>query len=109
MIKCIENGWRVPINEEKVKPKYQLKNGIDKNYGSVELYKANFKEEFDRMLSNKVLKEVDERFAKVVSPMSAVVKNSDICRAKVLVNISVKYEASMLEANEDPSSDHDIV
>ena len=100
MIKCIENGWRVPINEEKVKPKYKLRNGIDKNYGSVELYKANFKEEFDRMLSNKVLKEVDERFAKVVSPMSAVVKNSDICRAKVLVNISVKDEASMLEANE---------
>ena len=37
--------------------------------------------------------------SKVVSPMSAIVKNSDICRAKVLVNILVVDEASLLEAN----------
>ena len=51
------------------------------------------------MLANGVLKEAEVSYAKVVSPMSAIVKNSDICRAKVLVNIVVKDEASLLEAN----------
>ncbi len=99
MIKCIQNGWKVPVDERLVKRKYKLKSERDKNYGSVKLYHANFKEEFDKMLSNNVLKEVDESFARVVSPMSAVVKNSDICRAKVLVDISVKDEASLSKAN----------
>ena len=99
MIKCLENGWKVPIDEAAVKPKYKLKRSSDKNYGSVNLYEANFREEFDKMLSNGVLKEAEETYARVVSPMSAIVKNSDICRAKVLVNILVKDEASLLEAN----------
>jgi len=99
MIKCIENGWKVPIDEAAVRPKYKLKRSSDKNYGSVNLYEANFREEFDKMLGNGVLKEAEETYARVVSPMSAIVKNSDICRAKVLVNILVKDEASLLEAN----------
>ena len=89
MIKCIENGWKVPIDEAAVKPKYKLKRSSDKNYGSVNLYEANFREEFDKMLGNGVLKEAEETYARVVSPMSAIVKNSDIYRAKVLVNILI--------------------
>ena len=99
MVRCIERGWKVPVNEKNVKPKYKVKEGLDKNYGSVKLYEANFKEEFEKMLDNGVLKEVDEGFAKVISPMSAVVKNSDICRAKVLVDVLVKDEESLLRAN----------
>jgi hypothetical protein len=96
---CIERGWKVPIKENNVKPKYKVKDGLDKNYGSVKLYEANFKEEFEKMLGNGVLREVDEEFAKVISPMSAVVKNSDICRARVLVDVLVKDEESLLRAN----------
>ena len=99
MIKCIENGWKVPIDESAVRPKYKVKPSNDKNYGTVKLYGANFGEEFNKMLANGVLKEAEKSYAKVVSPMSAIVKNSDICRAKVLVNIVVKDEASLLEAN----------
>jgi hypothetical protein len=99
MIKCIENGWKVPIDESAVRPKYKLKSSSDKNYGSVKVYEANFREEFNKMLGNGVLREVDLSYARVISPMSAIVKNSDICRAKVLVNILVVDEASLLEAN----------
>jgi len=99
MIKCVENGWKVPVDEKQVRRKYKIKEGQDKNYGSVGQYYSNFEEEFNKMRSNGVLMEVEEGFAKVVSPMSAVIKGSDINRAKVLVGIDVKNEESLALAN----------
>ena len=68
MIRCIMNGWKVPIEAGKVKAKYKVKSANDKNYGSVGQYNKNFEEEFEKMKANGVLRKAEAGFAKVVSP-----------------------------------------
>jgi hypothetical protein len=95
MIRYIENenDWKVPYNL-----KYNLKCSSYKNYGSVKLYEAHLREECHKILGHSVLREIDDYYLRVISPMGAIVKNLYICRAKVLVNILVIDEASLLEA-----------
>ena len=96
MSRCISHGWKVPVEASSVRRKYKH-NG---NYPSADLYSESFDEEIERMLSSGVIKVADESMIGITSPMSAVVKKSDMLRAKTLVQVDIKDQYSLKEANE---------
>jgi len=99
MRECLIKGWKVPVEEALVSPKYHT-NG---NYPSVALYQENFSAEFEKMKAHGVIKEAEPSRTGIISPMSAVIKNSDKLRAKALVRIEVKDQVSLQRANQELS------
>jgi hypothetical protein len=95
MRKCITHGWKPLIQTELIKPAYL----VEGNYASMELYHASTAKEFGKMILHKVVQEVSDGTAGLVSPMGAVVKNSDKRRALVITGVSVKDQASMTKAS----------
>jgi len=96
MSRCISHGWKVPIHSELVQEKYKQKG----NYPSATKYSESFDAEIAKMLDNGVIRIAGEDMKGLVSPMSAVVKNSDILRAKTLVQVDIVDQDSLREANE---------
>ena len=96
MAKCIRNGWKIPVNSGEIRPKYKQKG----NYPSTNYYSESVNEEINSMKANGVLREVEGIMEGVISPMSAVIKNSDILRAKTLVKVKISDQHSLREANE---------
>ena len=96
MSNCIRNGWKVPVNAGEVRPKYKQKG----NYSSTICYSESVNDEIDSMKANGVLREAEGRMEGILSPMSAVIKNSDILRAKAVVKVEIREQHSLREANE---------
>lgn len=96
MSKCIRNGWRAPVNAKEIRPKYKQNT----NYPSTGKYSESLNDEINSMKSNGVLREAEAGMEGIISPMSAVIKNSDILRAKTLVKVEIKDQHSLREANE---------
>lgn len=96
MSRCISHGWKVPVEAEFVKRKYKH-NG---NYPSAELYSESFEDEISRMREGGVIRVASSTMVGITSPMSAVVKKSDILRAKTLVQVDIGDQYSLKEANE---------
>lgn len=96
MARCIINGWKAPVNPHEIRPKYKQNT----NYPSTSCYSESLNEEINNMRVNRVLREAEMGMEGRISPMSAVIKNSDILRAKILVKIEIKDQDSLREANE---------
>lgn len=97
MLRCITHGWRWPVDESYISPKYHT----DGNYPAMDQFSGSTSKEFLDMVDTGVLipfSMMPGRRA-VRNPLGVVVKKSDIVRGLVLVNVVVKDQASMDEAN----------
>ena len=97
MIKCIDYGWLPPIDHNRIEPLYEV-NG---NYKNVSLYNESTSKEILDMINNGVLIPCNpcSRVEGIVTPLGAVLKNSDKLRAKTLVGIDIVDQASLTEAS----------
>ena len=90
MLDCIVYGWYPPINRALIKPRDNLKNS--KN---TLLYAEQLDKEFDMMIENGFVSEVDSSQVSYINPIGAVIKNSDKQRAKVLAKVIVVDSESL--------------
>ncbi len=97
MHKCITHGWKMPVEIENISPVYRTAG----NYPAVTLYNESTSKEFEDMVNHGVLVECVNTLGRslVLHPLGVVVKKSDIVRAHVLVDVSVKDQTSMHLAN----------
>jgi len=98
---CVVNGWRPPVDEESIAPAYSTKG----NYPTVLQFQASFEKEFEKMKVHGVAKVVDgfvdtTTQRGLVSPMGAVIKNSDRVRSKALGGICIVDQQSLSAAND---------
>ena len=98
MDRCISHGWRPLIDAKKVRPIYTVRNS--KNYTR---YSTKAKEEFGAMMSDEVVVRLESFVVGVhhLNALGAIVKNSDIFRAKALTNIDIVDEESLLRASRE--------
>ena len=88
-------GWQPLVDCPNIQQLYHT-NG---NYKTVELYRASVQKEFDKMVAAGVLVPAPSSMFGVVSPMSAVVKNSDKVRARIGTGIEVHDQQSLTAAS----------
>jgi len=98
MDRCISHGWRPLIDAKKVRPIYSVRNS--KNYTR---YSTKAKEEFGAMMSDEVVVRLESFVVGVhhLNALGAIVKNSDIFRAKALTKIDIVDEESLLRASRE--------
>ena len=85
MQKCISHGWKPRIDAEAVSPVYL----VEGNYRSIDCYDGSSVKEFEKAKHHNIVKEVHSGTPGIVSPMGAVIKNSDKRRAVVLTGIRI--------------------
>lgn len=96
MFRCITHGWNPIIDESTISPVYHVKG----NYETLTQYADSAEKEINSMLEHGVLEEWhDSLQGCVVHPLGAVVKSSDIIRARVLTGIEVKDQGSLTDAS----------
>jgi len=95
MLKCITHGWHIPCQYDQIQPLYHIHG----NYEAVSRYKTSCDIEIGNMVKDQVLIPCDRKFVKFLTPMNAILKNSDKVRAKVLVNVIVSDQISLDLAN----------
>jgi len=96
MIECITYGWDIPCKYSNIQPLYRIRG----NYEAVQRFPTSCDKEFQDMIQDNVVIECDRRNAKFLTPMNAIMKNSDKIRAKVLVNTIITDQNSLNVANE---------
>lgn len=96
MIKCITHGWDIPCNYRNIQPLYSIHG----NYDALRRYPTSCDIEFQDMIQDNVVIECDRRNVKFLTPMNAIIKNSDKIRAKVLVHTTIVDQLSLNIANE---------
>lgn len=94
MLRCITHGWRPPFLQP-ITPQYSVSG----NYATIALYHQAVDKEIQDMIHNGVLIQHTARPHSIFSPLGAVLKNSDRMRAKTLVHISIKDQASLSAAS----------
>lgn len=96
--RCLDYGWFPPVDTERITPLYSV-NG---NYKSVSLYSDSTGKEINDMISNGVLIPCNPTSTTVglVTPLGAVVKNSDKLRARTLVGINITDQTTLSKASE---------
>lgn len=97
MHKCITHGWKMPVVVENISAVYRTSG----NYPAVTLYDESTSKEFQDMVNHGVLIESKQYIGRslVMNPLGVVVKKSDIVRAHVLVDVTVKDQTSLHLAN----------
>ena len=95
LLKCITYGWKPPIDINNITPVYN----VDGNYRTVDLYSEGCDKEVKDMVDHGVLIRTEAYIPGIINPLGAVVKNSDKLRAKTLVGIEVKDQASLTLAS----------
>ena len=97
MINCIDYGWSPPIDCSRITPRYEV-NG---NYKKVDLYHDSTGREISDMINNGVLIPCNpySKVDGIVTPLGAVLKNSDKLRAKTLVGIDIVDQESLTMAS----------
>ena len=91
----IVNGWKPELDVNNIIPLYNVKG----NYPTVDMYSESVDKEFDKMVSHGVVTPASDSMRGVLSPMGAIVKNSDKVRAKVLTDVKVVDQKSLSEAS----------
>jgi hypothetical protein len=98
MLRCITHGWLPPVAEDRIRPVYRVHKG---NYPGVARFDTSSRKEFHKMISNQtVIRREHSAPNGVRSPLGTVVKNADITRARMLVNIEVSDQVTLDRANE---------
>jgi hypothetical protein len=96
MFRCITHGWDPIIIRENVQPVYK----VDGNYPTITQYAESVLKEIASMKAHGVLRIWPyPRNGCIVHPLGAVVKSSDIIRARVLTGIEVKDQSSLTNAS----------
>lgn len=93
MLRCVTHGWHPPCAYADIRPQYRTYG----NYPSVARFRASADKEMADMIANKVL--IPCRAPKIVNPIGAILKNSDIMRAKVLAGVSIVDQESLSRAS----------
>ena len=96
MQRCISHGWKPKIDAEAVEPVYFAEG----NYRSIDCYKGSSAKEFEKAKHHNIVKEVQEGTPGIVSPMGAVIKNSDKRRAVVVTGIWIVDQETLSKASE---------
>lgn len=97
MIRCIEHGWYPPFQTTDFAPPYHVSG----NYESTSLYRDGVtKELLGSMLANGAIRECARRADQVVTPLGAILKNSDKTRARAVVGINIASQETLQQANE---------
>jgi hypothetical protein len=96
MRRCISHGWLPTIDIGSITPKYNVTG----NYKTVDLYGGAVEKEFEKMKNHGVVWEAPDGMQGIISPMGAVIKNSDKSRATVLTGIEIVGQHSLSQANE---------
>ena len=95
MKRCISHGWKPKIDEEAIAPVYL----VEGNYRSVECYQESSAKEFDKAKLHNIVVKVADDTPGIISPMGAVIKNSDKRRALVLTGIRIVDQATLSKAS----------
>lgn len=93
MLRCVTHGWHPPCDYANITAKYRSVG----NYPSVQQYKASADKEIADMVANNVL--IPSARPHLINPMGAILKNSDLVRAKVLVGITIRDQDSLTLAS----------
>ena len=92
---CLTHGWRPAIDRENIREEFKTSG----NYPSVAKFQVTAMKEFDKMCDSGALEKNPEGSNGIVTPLGAVIKNSDKQRAKVLTGISITDQKSLSSAN----------
>jgi hypothetical protein len=95
MRRCITHGWAPTVDTANIRPVYAVKG----NYKSVTQYGGSVDKEFQKLVKHGVAVPAMQGQQGIISPMGAVIKNSDKVKAKVLTGISVCDQSSLAQAN----------
>lgn len=95
MLRCITHGWRPPFLTSIV-PQYSVQG----NYSSISLYQTSVDLELQDMINRGVLIPHQPRDTTILSPLGAVLKNSDRMRARTLVHTVIHDQASLTIASD---------
>lgn len=96
MLDCIIYGWMPPIDLDNIKPRDNLRNSR-----KAELYHVQVMKEFATMVEHKAVELVpDQSSIRAINPLGAVIKNSDIQRARSLAHINVVDSDSLQRASD---------
>ena len=95
MKRCISHGWRPKIDCAAVSLVYM----VEGNYRSVECYQKSSSKEFEKAKQHNIVMPVTEGTPCIISPMGAVIKNSDKRRALVLTGIRIVDHKTLSSAS----------
>ena len=95
MKRCISHGWKPKIDDGALSPVYM----VEGNYRSVECYQKSSIKEFDKAKVHNIVMQVSDGTPGIVSPMGAVIKNSDKRRALVLTGIRIVDQETLSSAS----------
>jgi len=101
MLKCVTHGWKPPLDSGSILPRFNLANSP-----KVKLFETQVRTEFENMISNNVVAPIPRSVIDIessplyINPIGAVIKNSDIHRARALVGVEVSDSASLAKASQ---------
>ena len=95
MLRCISYGWHIPCDYTSIVPLYKVTG----NYPAVALYSTHVDAELDKMCASQVLHPILESSARFLTPINAVIKNSDRNRARTIAHINITDQDSLTRAS----------
>ena len=95
MRKCITHGWLPSVDTKSIAPIYNVKG----NYTSLDLYGGSVEKEFTKMKDQGVVQCAPSGMKGIISPMGAVLRNSDKDKCLVLTVVTVIDQESLSQAN----------
>ena len=96
MLRCITHGWHIPCNYSAIVPRYRVTG----NYPAIDLYPASVAAEFLNMTIDSVIYPIARSSVRFLTPMNAVIKNSDKNRARTVAGISIVDQLSLQAASD---------
>ena len=95
MLRCISHEWHIPCDYTSIVPLYKVTG----NYPAVALYSTHVDAELDKMCATQVLNLIHESSARFLTPINAVIKNSDRNRARTIAHINITDQDSLTRAS----------
>lgn len=95
MLRCITHGWHIPCDYPAITPLYH----VSSNYPAVALYDSHVEAEIDKMCATHVLHPIPRSSARFITPINAVIKNSDRNRARAIAQIEINDQLSLSRAS----------
>ena len=95
MLRCISHGWHIPCEYTSIVPLYKVTG----NYPAVALYSTHVDAELEKMCASQVLHPIQGSSARFLTPINAVIKNSDRNRARTIAHINITDQDSLTRAS----------
>ena len=95
LLRYISHGWHIPCEYTSIVPLYKVTG----NYPAVALYSTHVDAELEKMCASQVLHPIQGSSARFLTPINAVIKNSDPNRARTIAHINITDQDSLTRAS----------